>query len=205
MLMYLQKQEPVGLVFNMGKKVLRFDPEFLKIDETFALDVAVDSDLANDPDTLKSVVGTYVMRLNGAAVSWRSKLVDLETSTFHAEYIEAYEGDRVVVWSRMLLTGIGFKIRFDSELLEDNMAAEKTANGEGISDASKHIQLKYQWVRECVQKQLLIVNRVNSKDNPADSLTKAPTTASLEVTRGWSFLHPVKSFETNDEHSDQGG
>ena len=204
-LQYLKNSDPVGLVFKVGKVVSKFDPELLNGDDGSWLDAAVDSDFANDPDTLKSV-GGYVVRLGGTAISWRSKMMNLVgTSTFHAEYMEAYEGTREVTWARMLLEGIGFKLRYPTAMLEDNATAAQTAKSEGISDASKHVQVKYHWVREAVKLGVVDIQSVKSRDNPADSLTKAPTTASLGVTRQWAQLLLVGPYEVQDVPSDQGG
>ena len=176
-LRYLSAQPGIGLVYQKGPKASRFDPRALGCEPS----AAVDSDFSNDPDTSKSV-GGMLITIFGTAVSWRSKLLKLvATSTCHAEYIAAFECAKKIVWLRMLLQDIGFHLLGPSVLLEDNAAAKHTAETVGISDANKHIRVKFHWLRQCVNDGTLTLAAVPSKKNPADALTKAPTKETLGV------------------------
>ena len=203
-LRYLAWKGPIGLVYTVGNKLNEFDSNLLNGKDGSVVDAAVDSDFANDPDTGKSV-GGYIVRVNGTVVSWRSKLMSLyATSTFHAEYMEAYEGTREVVWLRMLLEGLGFILDKPSSVLEDNTSARKAAETVGISDANKHVKVKFHWIRQCVEEQLIQMRCIRSQDNPADCLTKPPSTESLTVMKEWSTLRMIDD-ETGDVLPDQGG
>jgi hypothetical protein len=194
---YLQGQPNNALSYPKSTTTGKFDANLLS--SNGGVNGAVDSDFANDPDTSKSV-GGYIVRLGQTAVSWRSKLLPLvTTSTCHAEYIAAFECAREIVWLRMLLKQIGFNISDPSMVLEDNAAAKMTAESIGISDANKHVKVKFHWLREQIQDKQIKLTTVPSKNNPSDALTKAPTVEMLKVMTEWSRM---RSCETQ---LDQGG
>jgi hypothetical protein len=142
----------------------------------------------------------------GAAVSWRAKQQSMvATSTCHAEYIALCETAREVIWLRMMLEEIGFILTLPSEVLEDNAAAKNTAESIGVSDANKHIRVKWHYVRQCVLHGSIRVKTVASRDNPADALTKSPTVSSLDVLFKASGLHSLDTYEVQGAMSDEGG
>ncbi|CEP01473.1 hypothetical protein PBRA_002079 [Plasmodiophora brassicae] len=183
-LRYVQNNTDVGIIYAKSKTpATEFDPMALNKDNVKESEprAAVDSDFAMDPDTSKSVTG-FIVTLMDAAVSWRSKQQSLvATSSAHAEYVAASELAREVVWVRMLLTDIGFTLTDPSIVLEDNTAAEQMVKTLGVTDRNKHIRVKWHYVRECVQEGLLRFERVASKNNPADALTKPTTREPVEV------------------------
>jgi virulence-associated protein VapD len=188
---YLQDKNDLALSYPRSRTAHKFDPNLLQSNGD--VNGAVDSDFANDPDTSKPV-GGYVVRLGQTAVSWRSKLLPLvTTSTCHAEYIAAFECAREVVWLRMLIKEIGFNIMEPSVVLEDNAAAKMTAESIGISDANKHVKVKFHWLREQIRDKQIRLTTVPSKDNPSDALTKAATIEMLQVMTEWSGM---RSCET---------
>jgi hypothetical protein len=203
-LKYLEGHDQIGLAFNKGIKMQEFDENALNGLASSEPKASVDSDFANDPDTAKSV-GGMVVTLYGTAVSWRSKLLKLvATSTCHAEYIAVFEGAREIVWLRMLLNEIGFHLAGPSIMLEDNAAAKWTAETIGISDANKHIRVKFHWVRQCVEDGYILLQTVASKNNVSDALTKAPTKESLGVLMDGSGMADIGMTMPNGQ-PDQGG
>jgi hypothetical protein len=170
---YIKAKSPVG----------QFDPESFNDFESRSSwpRAAVDSDFGNNMETGKSTSGQLIT-IRGAAVSWRSKgQTVVTTSSCHAEYVAACECCREIVWARMMIEEIGFCLRWPSVVLEDNHAAELMTRNDGISDRSKHIQLKWHYVRQCVRDGSIRFARVASKENPADALTKASSKESLAV------------------------
>ena len=141
----------------------------------------MDSDFGNNLETGKSTSGQLIT-IKGAAIGWRSKgQTVVTTSSCHAEYVAACECCREIIWARMMMGQIGFRLRWPSIVMEDNHAAELMTRNDGISDRSKHIQLKWHYVRQCVRDGSVRFCRVANKENPADALTKAFTKESLTV------------------------
>lgn len=48
---------------------------------------------------------------------------------------------------------------------------------------TKHIDVRYHWIREVMNKQLLRLVKIHTEENPADMLTKAVTWEKIEVCR----------------------
>ncbi|KAF7372211.1 Integrase catalytic domain-containing protein [Mycena venus] len=132
-----------------------------------------DTDYANDPDQRKSIMG-YTFSLGSGAISWASrkqKVVAL--SSAEAEYIGASEAAKEACWLRMLSRGIGLTVDSPTPILCDNNATIPLASDQSFHSRAKHIDTRYHHIRDCVEKQKIYLPRVASRDNVADTLTKA--------------------------------
>ena len=133
----------------------------------------VDSDWAGCPDSRRSTSG-YVLMLNGATVSWKSKRqAVVALSTAEAEFVAASSMVQEVIYARRLLEQLGFPQQEPTPVYEDNTTCIKWSEGSGRgSDRAKHIYLQEHFVHEAVKKKILKLEPVNSTDNAADLLTK---------------------------------
>jgi hypothetical protein len=136
----------------------------------------VDSDFANCEDSRKSTTG-YVFLMSGAPISWSSKRQSIVAqSTMDAEYIAAAEAARDAVWIRNFINDLKLlNVSIGSIVLhiDNNCALRLTRNPE-YHARSKHIGVKYHFVRDAVMKTKEIdTRRVDTKDNLADILTKS--------------------------------
>ena len=59
-----------------------------------------------------------------------------------------------------------------TRLFVDNEAAIKLAHNPEMHRGTKHIETRHFYVRECVQENLLEVERISSRDQLADIMTK---------------------------------
>ena len=158
----------------------------------------VDSDFAGDPETSKSM-GGYLFSIRRGAVSWRSKLQTVvATSTCHAEYIAACEGAREAVWLKAFLSSLGLHQQAIA-IGEDNIAAQHLTADEKVTDAAKHIRVKWHFVRQCVHDGLVRFHRVASGSNPADALTKCASAAAIKN------LRTASGLKIQNGHAQQGG
>ena len=131
-----------------------------------------DADWANDPDDRHSITGNLFL-MSGAAVSWLSKkqtVVALSTS--EAEYIALSTATQEVVWIRRLLCDLGAFLDVPTMLLEDNQGAIAIAHNPVDHARTKHIDIRYHFVREAVQKRLVELKYCSSREMVADILTK---------------------------------
>ena len=113
----------------------------------------VDSDYANCEDTRRSTTG-FIFLLNGTPISWKSARQKLVTgSTCEAEYVAAYEASKEAIWLKWLLldinsTGDGTA---PIPLYVDNKAARDLAENPTQHERTKHIDIKFHFIRERVQ------------------------------------------------------
>lgn len=105
-----------------------------------------DADMAGDVDTRKSTTG-YLYTFAGAAVSWVSKLQKIVAlSTTEAEYIAATEACKEMLWIQRFLGELG--IKQDKYVLYcDSQSAIHLAKNPAFHSRTKHIDLRYHWIR----------------------------------------------------------
>jgi len=131
----------------------------------------VDSDYAGDLDKSKSTTG-YVFTLAEGAVSWVSKLQSIvATSTTEAEYVAATQACKEAIWLQMLLEELGHK-QEKIALFCDSQSALHLAKNPAFHSKTKHIRVQYHFVREKVEKGSVDIQKIHTKDNLADMLTK---------------------------------
>ena len=132
-----------------------------------------DSDFAGDVDSRRSTSG-YLYVLAGGPVTWtsqRQRIVAL--STTEAEYIAASQATKEAIWLRRLLMDLGFGCDGPTELSVDNQGAIKLTKNDEFHKRTKHIDVRYHFVREKVAHNEIGISYVPSKENLSDILTKA--------------------------------
>ena len=131
----------------------------------------VDADHAGCTVTRKSTTG-YVFKLCDSTIQWQSRRqATVAQSTMDAEYIAAAEAAREAIWLRSLLSELGFP-QTTTRLNCDNESAIQLANNPGTHARSKHIDIKYHFIREKVYERVLQLSYVRSELQDADFLTK---------------------------------
>jgi hypothetical protein len=134
-----------------------------------------DSDWAGDRITRRST-GGYILYLGIGAIEWGSKQHRLTAqSTAEAEYITANQPARSIMWVRWLLKQTGIReiiTSYSSTLFIDNTAAERIANNPLQSEKTKHIAIKYHFIRELIEAGVLDTEHVDTVLNVADICTK---------------------------------
>ena len=131
----------------------------------------VDADWAGDTQARKSRSG-YTIFLGNSLISWRSKLQTCTAlSTAEAEYIAANHAGCEIIFLRSLFESFGFP-QPTTTIFEDNQSCIHMSNNPVINDAGKHIQIKYHWIRDEINKASFSLVYCNTKDMIADTLTK---------------------------------
>ncbi|GMF42168.1 unnamed protein product [Phytophthora fragariaefolia] len=132
-----------------------------------------DSDYANCPDTRRSV-GGYVTMLASSPISWLSrKHHTVVLSTTEAEYIALCHCMQEVIFLKLLLKELGFTTTRGTTVYEDNQSCIKICNNPELHGRSKHIDIRYHFVQEKVERHEFTVAYCNTKDMVADIFTKA--------------------------------
>ncbi|KAL5769249.1 hypothetical protein ACOSQ2_016032 [Xanthoceras sorbifolium] len=140
----------------------------------------VDADLAGNVDIRKSTTG-YVYTLGGTAVSWVSQLQKIVAlSTTEAEYVAVTEASKEMVWLQSFLGELGKK-QEDNVLYCDSQSAIHLAKNPSFHSRTKHIQLRYHFIRSLLEDGILKLEKISGAQNPADMLTKTATTDKLKL------------------------
>jgi hypothetical protein len=132
----------------------------------------VDSDFAGDRESRRSTTG-MVFVLNGAAITWQSKLQPtVSLSTTEAEYQAAGVGARDALWLRKLLPELGVPLSGPIQIRGDNEGALCLLKNHMSTQRSKHIDVVHHFARERVEMGQIVYEYIPSKANIADILTK---------------------------------
>ena len=131
----------------------------------------IDADYARDMDKRRSTLG-YVFMFTRGAVSWRSRLQSCTSiSTTEAEYIVATEACKEAIWFARLVRDLGIAVEMPT-LHCDSQSAILLAKNRVFHAKTKHIEVKYHFIREMLEDKLMKLVKVHTDDNPADLLTK---------------------------------
>ncbi|GAB9477602.1 hypothetical protein Gpo141_00014705, partial [Globisporangium polare] len=143
-----------------------------KVATTIELRGYSDSDWGNDPDTRKSITG-YVFALADGAVSWMSKRQSIVAlSTAEAEYVAACEATMEAKAAANILQEMIPHKRFRVTLGVDNKSAFIMATNPTYSRRTRHLEIRWHFIREQVNKKAIELLKVKSEDNPADLFIK---------------------------------
>ena len=155
--------------------------KFVKIDE--GLVGYIDLDFATDLDKRRSLTG-YVFTIGDCAVSWKATLQPVVAqSTTEAEYMAFAEAVKETVWLKGLfaeLCGVDTCIN----LFCDSQSAIYLTKDQMFHERTKHIDVKYHYVRDVVAKGKLTVCKISNHDNPADMMTKPVPVTKFELCSG---------------------
>ena len=130
-----------------------------------------DADYAGDIVTRRSTSG-FVCMFMGGPVSWSSQRQrSVALSTTESEYIAASEAAKEIVWFARLFKEI---TNFTTVplLRVDNLSAVKLVQNPVYHKRSKHIDVRYHFVREKHEAGELVVDHVCGEEQLADVLTK---------------------------------
>ncbi|CAH9097660.1 unnamed protein product [Cuscuta europaea] len=131
-----------------------------------------DSDWAGDVDDHKSTTG-FVFLLDNTAFTWSSKKQPIVTlSTCEAEYVAGYSCVCHAIWLRNLFKEIGMPQKEATEIYVDNKSAIALGKNPVFHDRSKHIDTRYHYIRECIERKEVEVKYARSHDQIADIFTK---------------------------------
>ena len=131
-----------------------------------------DSDLGGDVDSRKSTSGTLFF-LGSSPVTWQSqkqKIVAL--SSCESEYVAAATAACQGIWLARLLAEFSNGEAEQVVLKVDNKSAISLAKNPVFHERSKHIELKYHFIRECVETKKIELEFVPTELQLADMLTK---------------------------------
>lgn len=157
-LRYLQGTKNLGLTYKFN-------------DQVQPLTTFVDADFAADEYDRKSVSG-YLIFVFGSAVMWASKKQVLVTrSSTEAEFVAADAAVCETLWFRKVLYELGIKLNQPTKIFEDNQGAIfMSKNPE--TKRTKHMDVKYNFIRECVEKGNIELQYISTQDQLADIMTK---------------------------------
>jgi len=147
-----------------------------------------DADWAGSADDRKSTSGACFY-IGHCLVAWHSKKQNcIALSTAEAEYIAAGSCSTQLIWMKSLLSD--YRIPSTTlTILCDNTSAINISKNPVLHSRTKHIELRYHFLRELVESNVLQLEYISTENQLADILTKP-----LDQKR---FLHLRKAIGMN--------
>jgi hypothetical protein len=141
--------------------------------EGIVLYATVDASYACHTD-LKSHTGCtlHLGRASGSIFSLSKKQTVTADSSTVAELIAAHLAAHEIMWARNFLQELGYPQQNPTTLFEDNMSTISLILNKGNGQRSKHIDLRYNFVREQVVNKILAMVHLPGVDMTSDILTK---------------------------------
>ena len=132
----------------------------------------VDADWGSNPNGRKSHSG-YLFTVCGGVISWASKKQSVVAlSSTEAEYVAASLASQEAIWLRALLGDISFVQKKPTVIKEDNQGTIALSRNPKYHPRTKHIDIKYHFIRDKVAKKELILDYCPTEQMLADLLTK---------------------------------
>ena len=109
----------------------------------------------------------------GAAIVWGSRLQPtVALSTVEAEYMSLAAACQEILHVRQLLKSLGIKFSGPFKMFEDNHGCIALATNAMTTIRTKYIDIRYHFIRKCVQRNQVKVIWIPTLDMVADILTK---------------------------------
>jgi Reverse transcriptase (RNA-dependent DNA polymerase) len=162
-LQYLKGSQELGILFKQGSGALPRPIAY------------TDSDWGGALTPGRRSCSGYVVLLAGGPISWRSHLqASVALSSNEAEYMAASDAAREIEWLTRLVADMGLYAA-DAEPISfymDNKGAHDLVRTALVSKRSKHIDVRYHYVRDIAARGIIKPTPIGTKDMAADGFTK---------------------------------
>ncbi|GJR60673.1 putative ribonuclease H-like domain-containing protein [Tanacetum coccineum] len=177
-IMYLKHQPKLGLWYPR--------------DSPFKLEAFSDSDYGGANLDRKSTTGGCQF-LGRRLISWQCKKQTIvANSTTEAEYVATANCCGQVLWIQNQMMDYGFNF-MNTKIHIDNESIISVIKNPVAHSRTKHIEIRFHFIRDCYEKRLIEVIKIHTDSNVADLLTKG-----FDVTR-FNFLVETAVLSTTKE------
>jgi hypothetical protein len=171
--------QPQKRHMRMAERVLRFiegtvDVEIIfRPDGDFQLYAWADASFATRELSRSQSGYCFALGLfNASFYSKSSKQQLVTTSSTEAEYVSMFTCACELVWLRRILSQLGFP-QGPTKLYQDNQSTISWAQARDHFHKTKHVKVKYHFVRELINNAIIDVEYLNTNAMRADLFTKA--------------------------------
>jgi hypothetical protein len=131
-----------------------------------------DSDWATCVKTRRSFGGSCI-RLAGGTIAYKCKFhPPVAGSSTEAEFMAAYDTGKMILFIRSVLWDLHVPQEAATVLFEDNDGCTAMGNAQKTTTRTRHIDIKYFSICEWVERDLMILERIDTSINMSDHMTK---------------------------------
>uniref|UniRef100_A0AAV1U9F8 CCHC-type domain-containing protein n=1 Tax=Peronospora matthiolae TaxID=2874970 RepID=A0AAV1U9F8_9STRA len=157
-----------------------------------------DADWAGDVEARRSTSG-YAFVMNNGCISWRSKKQStVALSSTEAEYMALTEAVQEAIWLKAFLHELGDMNSDEAvKIYEDNQGSIALAKNPEFHKRTKHIDIRYHFVREKVAEGKVVLEYCSTKDMKADLMTKPIPASQFQYLRSMLGIKAPRSAEAS--------
>ena len=153
------------------------------------LAVYVDADWASNHRDRKSNTGFMIFFGNGV-ISWGArKQTCVALSSTEAEFIAVSETGQEILWLRKLMNDF-MEAANEINVYEDNQSTIKQLESEKLEKRSKHIDTKFEFVKDMVKNKIINIIYCPTEHMIADMMTKPLQKTKLSTLREKAGIKP---------------
>ena len=162
----------LGYLAKFPNHKIIFRRKQLENAKSFQIEGYSDSSHGDNLPDRRSSFG-YLVLINGAPISWSSRITpSVAFSTAETEYVALAELSKEMIHLRSILENLGFMVSRPMIIRTDSSGTINIATLPQITLRSKHIDLRFHFVREKVKRGDITLQKIKSSDNIADMFTK---------------------------------
>ena len=139
-------------------------------DKPLELQAWIDASFAPHEDA-KSHTGLIIALGNGPVFASSTKQKLVSKSSTELELIGISDSLSQVIWSREFMISQGYEMSA-TKVHQDNQSTIMIKNGKGSSKKTRHVNIRYFWIKERVETGEVDISYLQSLDMVADILTK---------------------------------
>ncbi|XP_038885842.1 secreted RxLR effector protein 161-like [Benincasa hispida] len=151
-------EKPITTHLKATKRILRYIKGMINynlyyfVSDNYKLLGYSDSDWSRDVDDYKSITG-FVFYMGDTAFTWMSKKQQIVTlSTCEAKYVVVISCICHAIWLRNLLLELELPQEEPTKTFVDNKSTIALAKNPVFYNRSKHIDMRYHYIRKCIKK-----------------------------------------------------
>ncbi len=117
--------------------------------------------------------GSVCMCLAGGTIAYKTKFQPtVAGSPTEAEFMATYDAGKMILFVHSILWDLGIPQEAATLRYEDNDACTAMVNAQKPTLWTRHIDIKYFSLRDWVERDLMLLERINTKINMSDHFTK---------------------------------
>ena len=158
-------------IINSNRQDIKLDgrPEF----DALTAHAYADSDWATCPKTRRSFGGICI-RLAGGTIAYKCRFQPtVAGSSTEAEFMAACDTGKMILYVRSILWDLHIPQEAATLLYEDNDGCTAMGNAQKPTTRTRHIDIKFFSLCDWVERDLMVLERIDTSINMADHLTKA--------------------------------
>ena len=169
---YKEMKRCIKFILDTSELGLKICPTPLEEGKNWNIVTYTDSDWAGDKDTRLSISG-FIIFVMGVPIAWRSKqMKGVTLSSSEAECVSLSEAAKEIKFIYQIMTSMGLQVKTPITVRVDNVGAIFMSGNMSTSPRTRHVDIRYAYVREYVQDGFIKIIFVKTKENYSDGFTK---------------------------------